>query len=161
MSARQRAKLDEFSAKSQAQSLELAKLVDDVNRPLPAKDRQAKSAELHRKLQEMKKQDRERIEALLTTQQLALLKKLTIRREILQNLSLSGYVGSSNDDQKPSGIFARIKLSKDQMKELRRLSEDKDRMITQVWRGTGETALKLLSPQQQDKFLDALESQAF
>ncbi len=66
LSADQRTKLDEFSAKSRAQSLELANIVEDVDRPLPAKDRAAKQAELHRKLQEMKKQDRERIEGLLT-----------------------------------------------------------------------------------------------
>ena len=97
---------------------------------------------------------------MLTTPQLATLKKFTVRRELLNDLSLA--FESGNDDPKPSGILERIKVSKDQMKELRRLSEERDRMVSRSCREMGETALKILSPQQQDKFLDALEeSQGF
>ena len=43
----------------------------------------AKVELLRKALQEMKKEDRERIEGLLTMQQLAALKRLTIRRVLL------------------------------------------------------------------------------
>ncbi len=90
-----------------------------------------------------------------------MLKKLTIRQELLDNVNRSGYFTSSKDDQKLPGIFQRIKLSKDQIEELRRLSDEKARLLTQYSREAGETVLKILSPQQQDKFLDAIECQGF
>jgi hypothetical protein len=157
LSAEQQTKLDEISAKTRTQSQELSKLVDSMNSPLPAKERQAKHAEFNRKLQEIRKLDRQRVEALLTKHQLAMLKRLTIRRELLNDLFHSEYVESGSDDQKPFGIFEQIKVSKEQMKELRRLNEEKDRMVTQSWRETGETALKILSPQQQEKLFEELE----
>ena len=83
LSAAQQTKLDEFSAKSQAQSLELLKTYEAGDRLQAAQDPMAKVELLRKALQEMKKQDRERIEGLLTMQQLAALKRLTIRRVLL------------------------------------------------------------------------------
>ena len=153
LSAAQQTKLDEFSAKSQAQSLVLLEVWTQA-----AQDPMAKVELLRKALQEMKKKDRERIEGLLTTQQFAALRRLTIRRVLLDNWFRSGYFENRNHDEKPTGIFQQLKISKDQMQEFRRLGEERGRLLMQSCRQMGETALKTLSPQQQDKFLDALES---
>jgi hypothetical protein len=158
LSAAQQTKLDDFSAKSQAQSLVLLKVWETGDRPQAAQDSMAQAGLLRKALQEMKKQDRERIEGLLTAQQLAALKRLTIRRVLLDNWFMSGYFENRNHDEKPTGIFQQLKISKDQMQEFRRLGEERSRLLMQSCRQMGETALKTLSPQQQDKFLDALES---
>jgi hypothetical protein len=157
LSEEQKSKLAEFFAKTQSQSTELSKIVDDMNSPIPEKERKAKQVEFNRKLEELRERDLRRIEGLLAKQQLATLNKIKIRRELFDQLLMSVSYDSGKNDNKPFGIFERAKVTESQMKELRQLNVEQYRLMQQFQRETGETVLKILSPQQQEKLLDAID----
>ena len=64
------------STESQQTQLAKAMSAEGINIIPPKKEQEAKYAEFRAKMQEMRKRDRERIEALLTKQQLATFKRL-------------------------------------------------------------------------------------
>ena len=106
----------------------------------------------------MRKLDREQIEALLTTQQLTMLRKLSVPHKFFDVLLSSAFFESFPAGKEPPGILDRINASKEQKDELRRLHEEQERMMRQSYRESGETALKVLSPEQQEKLVEALDS---
>jgi hypothetical protein len=142
---------------SDAQIRKLSKLVDEVNGPNPAKDRAAKSAEVERHLMEMRKHDRDQIEAMLTKQQLAVFRRLFIRYEFLNSLRVSRLLQGEGNEK--AGILDRIHATAEQKKELRRLEDEADRLVRQFNRESGETAMRILSPQQQSRLFDELDRQ--
>ena len=160
LSAEQQTKLQDIFAKSQAQAMELSKLGEKQQLALTKqqqKEQAANDAEFMQKIKDMLKQDRDRIEALLTPQQFIALKKKIIRKDFLHNLITAWHFGYSDVEKDQPGILNRINASREQKEELRRLHEENDSMIQQRFRDMGEIVLKILSPQQQEKLLEALD----
>jgi hypothetical protein len=147
VSAEQETKLEVIFAKSRAGAQELSKV--RVQAPNPPED------EFQQKLQELGKQDRQQIAEVLTPPQLATLKKRTLRQAVLRSLDFAARFGA----QQP-GFLERIQVSDQQKEQLRRLHEEKERMMLQMNRERGEKALKVLSlsPQQQEKLFEELSA---
>jgi len=154
LSAGQETKLQTIFAKSPAASSEFSKAPEQGL--LPAQQQRTKQTQFQRKLEEMARQVREQTAGLLTAQQLAALRKISLRNAVLHSLSFGPLAGA---DQGQPGILQRIHATEEQKQQLRRLREEGDRMTWQMDRETGEKALKVLSPQQQEKLFEELDRQ--
>ncbi len=110
-------------------------------------------------MREMRKHDRTQIDALLTRQQAVLFKKLVVQQQFLQLLlSPEFFLGNEGDGK--SGIVNRIHATAEQKEELRRLVEEADKLALRYTRERGAAAMTILSPEQQDKLIDALDRPA-
>ena len=159
LTAQQEAKVSAIFAASMARTEELARLVNKINGPFPAKERAATDADLQRKVREMRKYDRMQIDAILTRQQAVLFKKLVVQQEFLQLLlSPEFFLGNEGDGK--SGILNRIHATPEQKEELRRLVEEADKLALRYTRERGVAAMMILSSEQQDKLIDALDRPA-
>jgi Spy/CpxP family protein refolding chaperone len=154
INAEQQTKLDAILVQSESQTQELIKLADNSNKNLPAKEQAANPDELQQKLQNLNAQNRKQIEEALTPRQLAELKKFALQRKFIHSLYMLRWGLGSNTQP---GILDRIGASEKQKAELRRLTEENNRLSRKNLRETGEKAMKILSPQQQEYLLDDLD----
>jgi hypothetical protein len=104
------------------------------------------------KLAEWLKKDHAAVERILNKKQLAALEKLALRHNFLQGLNTTLYAGTCSVAER-GGLLRRIELSAAQWKELCRLYDEKEAMMYRSFRAIGDGALKILSPEQQDKFI--------
>ncbi len=151
----QKAKVEAIVARSQSQAVELSKLVGGVNSLLPAKEQQTKSDEFGHKMADTVSRDRREIAEVLTPEQLASLKKLIVRRIFLLNLDL-GRLTADGPATPQQTLLDRINLTKEQREELRRLHSENEQVRHRLVRELGERAIKVLSPEQQERFMDGL-----
>jgi hypothetical protein len=152
LSDQQRAKLKEVQATLETHFREISKLAESMQASKSNEESQAKQAELTRKYEATYKERREQALAVLTPQQLAILKQIAARQWFLGEMGQ--FEDRAGSDNKPEGIFKQLKLSEEQMKELRRRYEEMERLQSQFMRGIGQAALQILSPEQQEKLLD-------
>ncbi len=157
LTAEQKQKMPGIFATSAAEQGKLSKLGEEANRAHSTKDMTAKWAELDRKLQELQKHDRAQIEALLTKPQLAVFDKLFLQQEFLNLLHTSRILAGFNQSNNESSLFDDIHATAEQKKELRRLEDEADGLVRQWYLEIGATVLQILSPQQEDKLIDALD----
>lgn len=151
----QKAKVEAIVARSQSQAVELSKLVGGVNSLLPAKEQQTKSDEFGHKMADTVSRDRREIAEVLTPEQLASLKKLIVRRIFLLNLDL-GRLTADGPATPQQTLLDRINLTKEQREELRRLHSENEQVRHRLVRELGERTIKVLSPEQQERFMDGL-----
>jgi hypothetical protein len=104
------------------------------------------------KLAEWLKKDHAAVERILDKKQLAALQKLALRYNFRQGLDMTLYAGSCSVAER-GGLLRRIEFSAAQWKEICRLYDEKERTMWQSFRAVGEGALKILRPEQQNKFL--------
>ena len=106
----------------------------------------------------MRKQDRDEIARVLTAEQSATFRRLAARQEFLGLLQM-GYRGGAGKQQ--PRILDQIHATKEQKDQLRQLNDERDRIMRQMRREVGDAAMKILTPQQQEKVIDELDRQVF
>ena len=161
LSAKQQAKCQEISTRSQSRLEELLPLLKSVNSVLPMKERDAKSAEFTRKMNAMAKEDREQINNLLTKEQAAMLRRIVVQQAFLHAIEMPGcfQIAADINPNSAGGLFDRIQATQQQREELRRLCEENvERARWRLHRELGEAVLKTLAPQQQEEYIDAIDT---
>ena len=101
---------------------------------------------------ELMKKDHEGIARILSKEQSAVLAKLVVRRTLLGSLDMTLYADTPGVKGR-AGLLQQIKISPAQWKELCRLHDEKDLLIWRFYCAIGEGVLKILSPEQQEKFI--------
>ena len=71
----------------------------------------------------------------------------------------TGYRGGAGNQQPK--ILDQIHATKEQRDQLRRLTDEEDRVVWQMRRELGDAAMKVLTPPQQEKAIDELDRQVF
>jgi hypothetical protein len=154
----QRAKIRDISNQSQATLFTLSdwSTAGGANEK-KTKEHANKLAEANRNIPDLIKADHDRIKAVLTAKQLESLQKTVVRREFLYTLDMISFSGTPDESRKKYGLLGLIDLSKEQWDELNRQHDQREHTQWQLYRDIGQSALKILSPEQQDKLLDAFE----
>ena len=157
LSDEQQTKLQAISDRSQSKAGDLLSLVDTVNNVLTAKEQQAKSVEFDRKMAALGKEDRRQIAAMLDEKQSAALKRLVLEHRFLvpwhrPDSSRAATISKSRPDFSIGSMPLR---SND--KSCAACTKNFERAIWQQYRATGESVMKILSPQQQEKLIEATD----
>ena len=161
LSAKQQAKCQEISTRSQSRLEELLPLLKSVNSVLPMKERDANRDELTRKMNAMAKEDREQINNLLTKEQAAMLRRIVVQQAFLHAIEMPGcfQIAADINPNSAGGLFDRIQATPQQREEWRRLCEENvERTRWRQYRKLGEAVLMVLTPQQQDEYIDAIDT---
>jgi hypothetical protein len=104
------------------------------------------------KLAKWLKKDHAAVERILNKKQLAALDKLVLRYNFRQGLDMSLLAGTCSLAGR-TGLLRQIDFSAAQWKEICRLYDEKEAMMYRSFRTVGDGVLKILSPEQQDKFV--------
>lgn len=110
-------------------------------------------AQVARRQAELRKKVHVDVDRILTKEQSAVLAALTLRQCFLSSLNMAIFSCTPAVEAR-DGLLSQIKLSPVQWKELCRLYDEKRRVNWQDAREVGEGVLKILSPEQQDKFFE-------
>jgi hypothetical protein len=157
LSAEQKKRIAALFETSVAEARKLADLANEAYGGHPEIDQAAKSAELNRKSQELRKHVRNQIEALLTKQQLATFDKLFVPQEFLSQLRASRLSAGFDRSNGKAALLDRIDATAEQKRQLHELEDEADRLMRQSYIEAGETAMQILSRQQQSRLIDTLD----
>lgn len=149
LTAEQTTKSQKVCAASMEHARELGGLVSKINGPDSEKMRADADAALQRKIEEFKKSDRAKIEALLTREQLKRFDKLVVEHEFMQMLRADGI------PQPP--ILDQIHATPEQKKTLQQRVNAASQLALHFWDKKGQIAMAILRPEQLSKLIDALD----